>query len=409
MRTIAAAICGVALILATPAGAIDIATWNIKHLGWDDEGRDWPRTAAVIAQYEFIALQEVMSEGSVTRLERALEARTGAEWSSLVSQRSVGRSSRYQEYYAFLWQPRFVRYDGAAVLYLDNRDWFAREPFAANFETTDGRWRWSAASIHVIYGDSVGEREREASRLDEYVLWLERSIAEGRPVLLMGDFNLEPDSEGFRALLGHYTPLVTRGATTLSTREGRYANLYDQIFVPRALDWPIRNVRIARFPVRFGISNAYAREHISDHVPIAFSLPSEGEAPGTAPGPLPAAPESTSRRTTASKHPQRASIELVCVHPDAAGRESENLDDEYVVIANATSDEISLVGWTLLDAAGHSLPLSGALGAGQMRRITSKEFGSAVWNNTGDIIELLDASARRVLKAAYPEEVSLCN
>lgn len=85
----------------TSAHAITIATWNTMNLGWGDK-RDWHATAAVGAPYDFIALQEVMSEMVVKRLIQSLEQQTGVDWSSLVSETSVGRSKRYQKFYAFI-------------------------------------------------------------------------------------------------------------------------------------------------------------------------------------------------------------------------------------------------------------------------------------------------------------------
>ncbi|WP_240761653.1 endonuclease/exonuclease/phosphatase family protein [Nitrosococcus wardiae] len=172
-----------------------MASWNAKHLGWGNQ-RDWAATAAVVAPYDFVALQEVMNEAAVQHLVEILEQHTGTDWSSLVSETSVGRSKRYQEFYAFIWREETVDYRGGAVVYLDPGDLFAREPFAARFQSDDGQYRWTAATVHVIYGKSRNGRRREARQLDEYVRWLEEAVAEGDPVITDGGFQFAPGLGG---------------------------------------------------------------------------------------------------------------------------------------------------------------------------------------------------------------------
>lgn len=103
------------LLLALPAQAITLATWNTKHLGWGEK-RDWETTAHVIAPYDWVALQEVMYARSVKRLEQKVERVTGAEWSSIGSDVAVGRG-RYKEIYAFVWREDAVDYTGGAAVY----------------------------------------------------------------------------------------------------------------------------------------------------------------------------------------------------------------------------------------------------------------------------------------------------
>lgn len=265
------------LFLSPTAQALTIATWNVKHLGWGEQ-RDWDATARVAAIFDFVALQEVHGEDAVKRLESKLEVLTGEPWSSLVSDEAVGRG-RYTENYAFIWREDLVDYEGGATLYLDPGDMFAREPFAARFCSDDKEYCWTAGTIHVVYGDRVGERREEARQLDEYVSWLEETIAEGTPVLLMGDFNLPPESAGFQDLALLLEPAISEGATTLSSTEGRYVNLYDNIWY-RADSLPIAQAWIDRFPERLGITHEYATDHVSDHAPVVVQLGAETDING---------------------------------------------------------------------------------------------------------------------------------
>src|SRR3546814_8734241 len=104
-----------------------------------------------------------MSEEGIERMRVAAEHRTGESWSVMTSH-LIGNGS-YQEAYSLLWRESSVEFVDGAVVYLDDRDVFAREPFAARFQTTDGGFRFVLASIHAIYGDNVDRRQGEARAL----------------------------------------------------------------------------------------------------------------------------------------------------------------------------------------------------------------------------------------------------
>ncbi|ADE17007.1 Endonuclease/exonuclease/phosphatase (plasmid) [Nitrosococcus halophilus Nc 4] len=377
------------LLPGISAQALTIASWNTKHLGWGTK-RDWSATAAVVAPYDFVALQEVMSGAAVKRLVQALEQQTGADWSSLVSETSVGRSKRYQEFYAFIWREEVVDYVGGAVVYLDPGDLFAREPFAARFQTDNGQYRWTAATVHVIYGDSRDERRREARQLDDYVNWLEEEVAEGDPVILTGDFNLPPESAGFRDLARVLKPAIREGASTLSAKEGRYANLYDNIWYrPDALK--IQETRIDRFPQRLGISHNLARKTVSDHAPVVIAL---GE---------PVSPQEELEGIQATSSPDRKSmLEIICVHPDAPGNDNNNLAGEWIKIKNFGPRRLDLTGWIVADEAGHEIALEGSLNSGQTLRVNSTALGRPIWNNSGDTAILHNPQSTVVSTLHYP-------
>jgi len=256
-------------LLTSPALAeTRIASWNIRNLGWEN-GKDYVALAEVGSLFDLIAVQEVMSEDGIGRLEAALEARTGAEWDRLCSH-LIGRGS-YREMYCFTWRTDRVSWVEGAVVYTDDRDLFAREPFSAVFETQD-RVRFLAATLHAIYGEEVVGREAEARALRAYHDWL-RARFPGLPVLLMGDFNLAPTNPAW-ALMGEVAyPLIQEGATTISSVDGRFANLYDNLWVDAGVDLPISGYGRVEFPHQvLGITHEAARERVSDHIPVYVTL-----------------------------------------------------------------------------------------------------------------------------------------
>lgn len=247
---------------------IVIGSWNIQNLGWDNDKR-YDKVAHVAGHFDFLAIQELMNETALERLEQAVEATTGESWSAMASH-ALGRST-YREHYAFLWRDSAVEYDSGAVVFIDHRGAFAREPFSAQFRSRRSGQAFAAATVHVTYGSSIGERLPEIEALADYWQWL-GEVYPDTPRLLLGDFNLNPDHPGWEPLRDHgVVPVITTGATTLGLFDGRYANLYDNVWKrPGALDVSERG--ILRFPELFGIGHERARDVISDHAPVYLTL-----------------------------------------------------------------------------------------------------------------------------------------
>ncbi|HEX7031013.1 MAG TPA: endonuclease/exonuclease/phosphatase family protein, partial [Gammaproteobacteria bacterium] len=195
-------------------------------------------------------------------LARKLEDRSGVDWAHLCSH-AIGRNS-YKEAYCFLWRTDRVSYETGAVVYLDPDDTFAREPFSAVFRTDDDEM-FLLATVHVTYGDSKSERRREGRALRDYRDWLAEAFP-GTPLVLMGDFNLWPDDRSLAPLDEVATPLIVSGGTTLSSKDGRYANLYDHVWVSGKITSIEAGIR--KIPVEFELSHEYVRRHVSDHVPV---------------------------------------------------------------------------------------------------------------------------------------------
>jgi endonuclease YncB( thermonuclease family) len=104
------------------------------------------------------------------------------------------------------------------------------------------------------------------------------------------------------------------------------------------------------------------------------------------------------------------------VHPDAAGDDSVNLNDEWVRFSNLGAAPIDLEGWTARDeSSSHRyhfaalvLPPGGSTtlrsGCG-VDTDTDRHWcvsGSAVWNNAGDTVFLLDPAGNVVAQLGYP-------
>lgn len=265
-----------ALTSMQAAAELRVATWNIERLGAGGQ-KSFVALAEVISEVDFVAVQEVMTEEAIVELQAAVERRTGETWGSLVSHR-VGRGS-YKEMYAFLWREAAIEYVDGAVVYLDRGDHFAREPFSARFMAKMLGETFVAAQVHVIYGDSEARRVAEVQRLREYWDWMAQVYPETSTVMLMGDFNLPPSHPAWRAMREVASPLVTRGATTLSSHEGRYANLYDNIWLASSAGLHLDAAEVVRYPQRIGWTHAQARRFASDHAPVMARFSGLRQAP----------------------------------------------------------------------------------------------------------------------------------
>jgi endonuclease/exonuclease/phosphatase family metal-dependent hydrolase len=258
-----------ALVLMTSPALADtyVASWNVEHLGWDN-GKDLDKVASIASAFDLIALQEVMDDAAVDDLVQRMEYLTGDDWQSMSSE-AVGRGS-YKEHYSFVWNTAEVRWVDGATVYIDDADVFARDPFSMRFETAEG-YRFVLASIHSIYGDSVKVREAEARALASYRQYLDESFP-GSPVYIVGDFNLPPTNEAWSSLANMAYPLIQEGASTLSPKDGRYANLYDNIWAPAGTPIPVEYAGILEYPAQLGLTHEQSRDMVSDHAPVWMLL-----------------------------------------------------------------------------------------------------------------------------------------
>lgn len=250
---------------------VAIATWNIKHLGWNND-KDFAILGEIGNSFDLLAVQEVMSEDGAENLHLSLEQASGEPWGYVMSH-LIGRSS-YKEAYAFFWRESEVSASGGDAVFFDGMDVFAREPYSALFTDRDTSETFAIANVHILYGDSVRDRLPEIEGLADYWQWLSEEAYPGVPRILVGDFNLDSEHLGFDTLdlLGVEAAYEDGRGTTISTTEGRYPNHYDHIFLKEGTSLSVTDQGILRFPERWGINHEVARDVISDHVPVWIAL-----------------------------------------------------------------------------------------------------------------------------------------
>lgn len=173
---------------------LKLAAWNIRILSdYSRDDAELQKIAQTLIDYDFIAITELRDEKVLKRLQRIL-SESGAEYGYLISD-PVGREgSPHRERYAFLYYKGRVsvvkggkHYPDAA----DGEDDFVRDPYWATFRA--GKFDFSVIAVHVVWGDSVAGRRAEVMELAEVYRYVQEANGAEDDVLLVGDFNREPD------------------------------------------------------------------------------------------------------------------------------------------------------------------------------------------------------------------------
>jgi endonuclease/exonuclease/phosphatase family metal-dependent hydrolase len=246
-----------------PAWAEDLtlASFNVRIYSTGSRSdAELEKIADRFQQFDFIAVQEVRDQEVVDRTLAILAGR-GHTYQAIVSE-PVGRGVK--ERYAFLWRADRAQPVDAGRLYPDPEDAFIREPFAASFRA--GSFDFTLATIHAIFGDNVAGRRAEALLLDDVYRNLQDTDPNEQDVLILGDFNLPPEDEGFAELRQLLTPLFTGDIrTTISD-----ASLYDNIwFEPQYVKEFTGQIGVDRYDETvFGGDDDAASLAVSDHRPI---------------------------------------------------------------------------------------------------------------------------------------------
>lgn len=116
-------------------------------------------------------------------------------------------------------------------------------------------------------------------------------------------------------------------------------------------------------------------------------------------------------------------LAVVEIHPDADGNDNDNPNGEWIVFRNRANSPLELTGWRVTDEAGHeyvfpdgfTLAPDGevTLYTGQGTDTNGTATGgvvdadlywgrtSAVWNNGGDTIVVVDANGSAVVQRSY--------
>ena len=240
-----------------------IASFNILRLGASK--KDMAQTAKILQGFDIVGLVEVMNKDGVEELVDELNKQGNEKWDYHISPFGVG-SSKYKEYFAYVYKKDKVKFLKSEGFYKDGKSSLLREPYGATFKINN--FDFTLVLVHTIYGNNESQRKAENFKMvDVYDYFQDRDKKEN-DIFIAGDFNLYALDESFRPLYKHadkITYAIDPAIKTTIGPKGR-ANSYDNFFFSQkysqeftgssgALDFSGDNPKLMR-------------EIISDHIPV---------------------------------------------------------------------------------------------------------------------------------------------
>ena len=220
-----------------------LATWNIRAFGsltrkWHSDEGDSPRRdlasavfiAQILSRFDVIAVQEVKAD---LRALRDVLKLLGDDWSFALTDVAYGGPGN-GERLAYLFDTRRVCLSGLAceLVVPDDLDTpfstaanafqrqFARTPYAVSFRA--GSQTFVLVTLHVIYGSSGTERQRELAAIAKWLRgWAEREDEYGHNLICLGDFNIDRDGDP------QYRAFTSTGLTPAPALTGLSRTIFD--------------------------------------------------------------------------------------------------------------------------------------------------------------------------------------
>ena len=258
-------------------GMIRIATWNL--LSFSQTKASDPGVLHVVADvilnnsFDLIAVQELSDQKGMKLVCSELNKRTGNDWKFSVSKRA-GRMYRSSEYLGFLWNASKGIQHKSDRLLTGNKN-FARSPYLATFNIN--KQKLLLVNVHL---KAVGLAREDVNRTRDEVDLLSLliksiySLTDNISVhtLLLGDFNLSPDSDFDRFYGSGFQNLLAKDThTNISARNPRGSMSYDNIWVSLETLQTVYGGKCC--VVREGLVDVHIRREdrtptVSDHCPV---------------------------------------------------------------------------------------------------------------------------------------------
>jgi len=241
---------------------LKMASWNIRILSnsrTDDELR---KIGNVAQKFDFISIVELRDEQVLKRLVAILRNEFGKIYQYELSL-PVGGVQK--ELYAFLYNTDYVHVVMPGKLFDDSA--FFRKPYYATFRSRN--FDFTVIVNHIVWGNSVTERRKEINRLSVVYQTIQDADPHENDVLIVGDFNREPDDDLAWGPLRSLTGMIN--LFQLPEKSMIWdTNLYDNIWFQ---SHHVREYSLDKGIVRFdetdfGNDDTSASKAVSDHRPV---------------------------------------------------------------------------------------------------------------------------------------------
>ncbi len=244
-----------------------IATFNIENLGAAKLKKSdvVDVLVGIVRKYDIVAVQEIADTSlkTPTKFLGEIDRGTDAENYAMIASPRTGQQpadKRSQEQYAFYYDTRSVRVVDAGGLFPDDAEnLFRREPFAAQFATTDDGESIVLITIHT----DPDVAPAEIAALRKVHDWATARFRGFSGIILLGDFNAGVSYtrptvlKEIRARDLPFLWIVPDDAdTTLAVK-------------PQAHDRIIVSGHLAQqFHGKWGIDRCFIDDRVSDHWPV---------------------------------------------------------------------------------------------------------------------------------------------
>lgn len=280
---------------AVEKDTLRLAVWNIERFGHIEQVRCDKQLnviAKVIAQYDIVVIVEFMDEEIKVEGGKAVGLKEKSEQSDFLrllellpnkekyDHRISGKAGQGylgDEYYAFLFNTDLVKVvkGKEGKMYDDGKGDFTRDPYWITFRA--GNFDFTVIAVHIYYGserkDDVERRRKEIRALATVYKTVQDADPEEKDILLVGDFNLDPDDQSFKPsdesddLWKNLTPLF-EGKYGHTTNLSQKPKLYDNIFLEMEALSEYRKRGIDDFHVTYFNGVKRVAKRVSDHLPV---------------------------------------------------------------------------------------------------------------------------------------------
>lgn len=245
--------------------SLKIGAFNIQTFGKSKYSKVAIRDylIQIVTKYDVILIQEIKEKAQTMIFKFLADCQQHRNFDMALSTR-LGRSSRYMEQYAVLYDADLVTLDMHTV-YSDPSDIFHREPIVAQITTKSKR---SSLTLVGLHSDPDDVPEELAEMANVYTWAVQQGYSS--KALMMGDFNADCTylkSSEYSSIQIYSDPsyvwLVDETADTTVSDNTDCA--YDRFVAVGGAQFT--NTTVDRFDVTFNLTAAQAKK-VSDHYPI---------------------------------------------------------------------------------------------------------------------------------------------
>ncbi len=245
--------------------AVTLVSWNIANFGASTTDSEMVVIADIIRDADVVAIEEVSTgpagAQAVARLDAELDRR-GFQWDYTISNATSGEGA---ERYAVLWKTSSTAKCGDGFLCPQLAASVDREPFMVRMKC--GSDTLLLAVFHAV-------PKSKKPNLENQQLVLLDSLYEKDNLVITGDFNASPRTEGFRWTARRNMKCALPQTKTSLKQEpdaqGNYfANEYDNFWYEADV-FALSDAAIIDFTKKF--SSFTGARRLSDHVPVTAKI-----------------------------------------------------------------------------------------------------------------------------------------